>query len=98
VLGADTSDPLRGAFGSGIMNRRAGFSAIATLNNSAVAATSRARGSRCVVGHFMDFGYLDFGYLLGSSGNSTVPAIATHCSLGTATMRPSVFWQLPDPS
>jgi hypothetical protein len=33
-----------------------------------------------------------------SNGNSTVPAIATHCSLGTATMRPSVFRQLPNPS
>jgi hypothetical protein len=80
------------------MNRPPGFSSIVTLNGSAVAATPRACGSRCVVDHFMDFGYLDFGYLLGSSGNSTVPAIATHCSLGTATMCPSVFWQLPDPS
>jgi hypothetical protein len=35
---------------------------------------------------------------MGSNGNSIVPAIATHCSVGTATMRPSVFRQLPDPS
>jgi hypothetical protein len=27
--------------------------------------------------------------------DSTVPAIATHCSLGTATMRPSVFGNCP---
>ena len=33
-----------------------------------------------------------------SKGNSTVPACARHSSLGTATMRPSVFRQLPDPS
>ena len=34
----------------------------------------------------------------GSIGNSTVPAIATHSSVDTATTRPSVFRQLPDPS
>jgi hypothetical protein len=39
-----------------IMNRAAGFSAIATLNDSAAAATSGACGSRSVVGYFMDFG------------------------------------------
>jgi hypothetical protein len=33
-----------------------------------------------------------------STGNSTVPACARHSSLGTATMRPFVFRQLPDPS
>jgi hypothetical protein len=30
----------------------------------------RRRRSRCVVGHLMDFGYLDFGYILGSRGKS----------------------------
>jgi hypothetical protein len=33
-----------------------------------------------------------------SNGNSTVPAIAIHCSLGTAAQWPSAFRQLPEPS
>jgi hypothetical protein len=33
-----------------------------------------------------------------SKGNSTVPAIAIHCSLGTAAQWPSAFRQLPEPS
>jgi len=43
--------------------------------------------------HFTDFGAS--GRLPPSNGISTVPHIATHCSLGTATRRPSVFRQVP---
>jgi hypothetical protein len=53
-------------------------------------------GARLLIDVFADFGAC--GRIPPSNGNSTVPAIETHCSLGTATMRPSVFRQLPDPS
>jgi hypothetical protein len=47
--------------------------------------------------HLIDFGACcpSSGRLPSSTGNSTVPAIAPHCSFGTATMRPSVFRQFP---
>ena len=52
--------------------------------------------------HFADFGAWSGrkgnGGIPPSKGNSTVPTIEMHCSLGTATMRPSVLRQLPDPS
>jgi hypothetical protein len=60
-------------------------------------AAFRAGEAPLIADHFADFGACR-GRIPSSNGNSIVPAIETHCSLGTAIMRPSVFRQLPDPS
>jgi hypothetical protein len=63
-----------------------------SIHNLAKPKKGQERTHRTKSGHFVDLSRPP------STGNSTVPAIETHCSLGTATMRPSVFRQLPDPS
>src|SRR5262249_17150986 len=60
----------------------------------------RSDGVESLPVHFIGIGVRDLskGSLPPSTGISTVPAISAHCSFDAATMRPSFFRQLPDPS